>query len=265
MITMCPSFANEIQTAKGSTDCCVGDLVDGKCTGNTFCTKSPAYPGVPSCVDAWRTYFTQKGTTLCPPSMPNYFENILNPRAPTGCSAGAIQASGSDPLDSQAKKCMLYKAEETAKRKIDSCDVEKRRAAIQCPVVNGRSPDAVVNSTWWKDSSILFAFSCNYPFETGVPLICYDRKSLTDYLDDERPNWKNEKAVHDWIEQNVCENYVENRRKSREAYDRFLEEQRRREAAESRRAEAERQMQEWMNRFRGKERELEQLRRSCRR
>ncbi len=265
VINTCPSFASEVQTAKGSTDCCVGDLIDGKCTGNTFCTKSPAYAGVQNCVDAWRSYFKQKGDTLCPATMPNYFENILNQRAPIGCSSSAIQPSGSDPTDPQAKRCLLYKVEESVRRKIDSCDVEKRRANIQCPIVNGRSPDATINSTWWRDSSILFSFSCNYPFEPGVPLVCYDRKSLTDYLDAERPNWKNEKAVHDWIEQNVCENYLNVRKKSKEAYDRYLDEKRQREEAERRRAEAERRMQEWMDKFRGKEREIEQLRRSCRR
>ncbi len=56
-INTCPSYASEIQTAKGSTDCCQGDAVDGKCNGTTFCTKSPAYLGVPSCVDKWRQYF----------------------------------------------------------------------------------------------------------------------------------------------------------------------------------------------------------------
>jgi hypothetical protein len=43
-INTCPPYANEIQTSKGNTDCCQGDMVDGKCNGTTFCTKSPAYP-----------------------------------------------------------------------------------------------------------------------------------------------------------------------------------------------------------------------------
>ena len=60
-INTCPIFAPEIQTAKGKTDCCQGDMIDGKCNGKTFCTKSPAYDGIPGCVDAWRQHFMKKG------------------------------------------------------------------------------------------------------------------------------------------------------------------------------------------------------------
>lgn len=257
VINLCPSFANEIQTAKGSTDCCIGDMVDGRCTGNTFCTKSPGRPGIPNCIDAWRSYYKTKGETLCPSTIRNYFENILNNRLPIGCSTAPIHILGGAPTDWNAKKCFLYKTEESTKRKIDSCDVEKRRARVQCPVVNGRSDPATNHPAWWKDKTFLFAFECQYPFEPGVPLQCYDANSMIQYLDYEDPGWRNNPNYHAWIEANSCDNYLENRRKAKEAYDRLMEERRRRE-------EAERRNREWQSRWNRREREYNELRRRCR-
>jgi hypothetical protein len=265
VINLCPSFANEIQTAKGSTDCCIGDMIDGRCTGNTFCTKSPGTPGVPNCIDAWRNYYRTKGQTLCPSTIRNYFENILNNRAPIGCSTSAIHILGAGPTDWNAKKCFLYKTEESTKRKIDSCDVEKRRIRVQCPVVNGRSPDPNTHALWWKDASLLWGFECQYPFEPGVPLQCFDRASLMLSFDYENPGWRNDRNYHAWLEQNTCDNYLENRRKAKEAYDRMMEERRRREEAERRAREAEERARRAREESERRRRELEELRRKCRR
>ena len=265
VINLCPSFANEVQTAKGSTDCCIGDLVDGRCSGNTFCTKSPGRPGVPTCIDAWRNYYKTKGETLCPATIRNYFENILNNRAPIGCSTSGIQILGAAPTDWNAKKCFLYKTEESTKRKIDSCDVEKRRMRVQCPIVNGRSPDPKTHPAWWKDGSLLFAFECQYPFEIGVPLQCYDKTSLMQWWDYEHPGWRNDSNFHNWLEQVSCDNYLENRRKAKEAYDRMMEERRRREAAERRAREAEERARRARQENERRRREFEELRRKCRR
>ncbi len=238
-INTCPAFTSEIQTAKGSTDCCQGDMVDGKCNGTTFCTKSPAYPGVKACVDKWREYFTEKGTNLCPATMPNYFEDVTNSQAQKGCSAGPIVTDGSVPKDGSAKQCKIYPSEEDNRTKADSCYVEKMRSRIQCPVVNGQSPPTTLQRWWWKDNSLLAFFTCNYPFEIGMPQMCYDRQSVEIYWDSAVPNWRTQSMYSQWLARNACANYINLRNESQAEANRLQAEQRAREAAEKARREEE--------------------------
>jgi hypothetical protein len=238
-INMCPTFATEIQTAKGSTDCCQGEMVDGKCNGTTFCTKSPAYPGVQGCVDKWREYFRNNGQTLCPSTMPNYFENVIAKGSAKGCSAGPIVPDGSVPKDGSARQCKIYASEEDNKTKADSCFVEKMSTRIRCPTVDGRSPSALLHRWWWKDNSLLAFFTCDYPFELGMPNQCWDRKSVEAHLQAYDPNWRTNRGYQEWLARNTCGNYIRLRNESRREANRLQAEQRAREAAERARREEE--------------------------
>lgn len=233
-INMCPSFASEIQTAKGSTDCCQGDMVDGKCNGTTFCTKSPAYPGVPSCVDKWRDYFKDKGMNFCPPTMLNYYEDITNASGAKGCSAGPISKDGKMPMDGSAKQCKVYASEGDNTDKIDSCYVEKMRAKIQCPVVNGSSPEANV---FFDPYSKKILFECKYPFELGMPDRCFEKNSLYSYFDKVWPSWRSSGRFED-INAYICDNYIAQREKARGEANRLQAEERKRKEAEAARKAA---------------------------
>lgn len=231
-INLCPTYTTEIQTAKGSTDCCQGDMVDGKCNGATFCTKSPAYPGVKACADKWREYFKDKGTKVCPPTMPNYFENIQNKNALKGCSAGPIVADGSVPKDRGAKQCRIYASEDDNLKKADSCYVERLRSRIQCPVVKSNSPAPSLQRWSWKDNSLLAFFTCNYPFEPNMPIVCYDKASVEKFWDASVPNWRTNIQYSEWLKANACENFLVTREQSRKEAERLEAERRAREAAE---------------------------------
>jgi hypothetical protein len=237
-INTCPPSAPEIQTSKGSTDCCTGDLIDGKCNGTTFCTKSPAYPGVSSCVDKWRSYFKDKGVNFCPPTMPNYYENILKGAAPKGCSAGPILQDGTLPKDGTAKQCKIYPNEDDNKTKTDSCYIEKERSKIQCPVVNGNSPPATFRMDWRDPSKFIF-FQCEYPYELGMPSQCFDGKTLQEFATKLYPNWRTNSSWVTQINSLSCENYITQRESARNEATRLQSEQRAREAAEKARREEE--------------------------
>jgi hypothetical protein len=230
-INTCPTFASEIQTAKGSTDCCQGDMVDGKCNGTTFCTKSPAYTGVPACDEKWREYFAKKGTDFCPPTMSNYFEDVTNPSAIKGCSAGPITKDGKMPKDGTAKQCKIYASEVDNQKKIDSCSIEKQRAKVQCPVVNGGSPAAKVAID--PRTNVLIGFQCEYPFEIGMPTMCFEKGSVYDYLDTIMPNWRTNSQFVKNVEDVICDNYIRRRESSRNEANKLQAEQKAREAAEA--------------------------------
>ncbi len=231
-INTCPTFAMEIQTTKGSTDCCQGDMVDGKCNGTTFCTKSPAYMGVPNCIDAWREYFTKKSSDICPSTIPNYYEDVTNPASQKGCSAGPISSDGKMPKDTTSKQCKIYTSEEDNKTKSDSCYVEKLRAKVQCPAINRISPPAALYPDW-RDKSKYLAITCDYPFEIGMPLQCFDRASVERYLDTVTPNWRTNTGQVNWLNINSCDNYLNRRESSRTEASRLQEEERKRKEAQA--------------------------------
>lgn len=238
-INTCPTFASEIQTSKGSTDCCQGDMVDGKCNGTTFCTKSPAYPGVSACVDKWRDYFKEKGTSVCPATLPNYYEDVTTSQSQKGCSAGPILQNGSLPSDASARQCTIYPSEGDNRTKADSCYVERMRSMIQCPAVSGQSPTTTLQRWFWKDNSLLAFFKCTYPFEIGMPDTCYDKRSVEVYWDSEAPNWRTQPQYSAWLAQNSCDNYIKRRNESQSEANRLQGEQRAREAAEKGRRDEE--------------------------
>jgi hypothetical protein len=230
-INTCPTFTTEIQTAKGSTDCCQGDMVDGKCNGNTFCTKSPAYLGVPNCIDAWRDYFRKKGNDICPSTMPNYYEDITNTSKQKGCSAGPILADGKMPSDTTAKQCKIYASEEDNRTKLDSCFVEKQRVKVQCPAVNMVSPSAKL-FTDYRDPTKYLAITCDYPFEIGMPIQCFDKASVERALDSLFPNWRSNSFQVDWVNTNSCTNYLNLRESSRDEANKLKEEEKKRKEAQ---------------------------------
>jgi hypothetical protein len=231
-INTCPPFAVEIQTAKGYTDCCQGDMVDGKCNGTTFCTKSPAHDDIKTCQEAWREYFSKKGADFCPPTMPNYYEDVVNTSGPKGCSAGPITEDGKQPKDTTSKQCKVYPSEEDNKAKLDSCFAEKERAKVQCPAVNGTSPSAAFYKDW-RDQSKYLAITCDYPFEIGMPTQCFDKKSVELALDTLYPNWRNDTYQVDWVKLNSCDNYISRRESSRQEANKLQAEQKAREDAQA--------------------------------
>lgn len=246
-INACPTFAPEVQTAKGKTDCCQGELIDGKCNASTFCTKSPAYDSVKGCVDTWRTYFQKKSTDLCPATMQNYYEDITKPNSLKGCSAGPILKDGKAPQSGTAKQCKIYPTEVENLTKTDSCYLEKERIRIQCPVVNRSSPTASMQVD--PVSKKFQYFFCQYPLELGLPDKCFDKKTFYLHYDATRRNWRTEKGTFELAQKNICDNYIVERNKAKELNDRLERERREREAAQARLRALQSRFNSFMNLF----------------
>lgn len=229
-IQTCPANSKEIQTAKGLTICCTGDNVDGKCSGKNICAKSPNEEGIPVCIEYWRTYFSEKGIQLCPANMPNYFEDVTNAQAEKGCSASGIQQEGKAPQNAAMRRCRIYNTEAENRSKADSCYLERERLKIQCPVVNGKSPEATAQVD--KATNTFNYFFCSYPVEPdNTPAQCNDEKTIKAYYDRTRPNWRTTSPIE--VEDALCKNYIVRRQKYKEEQRRLAEERRRREAAEA--------------------------------
>lgn len=237
-INTCPPYATEIQTAKGNTDCCQGDMVDGKCNATTFCTKSPAYESVKACLDVWREYFTKKGNDLCPATMRNYYEDITKVGSEKGCSAGAILEDGTLPAEPTKPKCKIYQSEEDNRTMKDSCYLEKERLKITCPYVNGQSPPTELQVN--RATQRFEMFFCQYPFEPEIPNLCYDQTTLFSYMDKTRPSWRT--SSFQGVNDQTCANYIVRRQNA-------LLEKQRREEERRKREEAERRLRDLQNRW----------------
>lgn len=134
-INMCPQWAAQVQTAKGNTDCCEGDLVDGKCNTKTFCTLSPTHDNVPTCINAWKQYYAEK-SKQCPSTMPNYFEDIKTRGGLKGCSVSSTKEDGSSPVNPMQNRCKIYVTERENREKSDSCFVIERKIGCKMPTLS---------------------------------------------------------------------------------------------------------------------------------
>lgn len=232
-IETCPLDTKEMNVQKGLTVCCTGDKIDEKCSAKSICAKSPNEDGIPICVDYWRSYFQTKGNDLCPATMPNYFEDVRNPRSLKGCSASGIQTNGRAPTNVAMKRCRIYQTEAENRSKADSCYLEKERLKIQCPVVNGKSPEATAQ----LDKNTFNYFYCSYPVEPdNTPAQCNDEKTIKAYYDRTRPNWRTTSPIE--VEDALCKNYIVRRQKYKDEQRRLEEERRKVNALQKAIAEA---------------------------
>jgi hypothetical protein len=231
-ISFCPLYAPEIQTSRGSTDCCEGDFIDGKCKGRTFCTQSPTHDGIKSCLEAWRDYFRKQGEKHCtagPEGLPHYYENVKVRNGIKGCSASPVHESGAYPQNAGAKFCRVYDSDWDNQRKANSCYNEKRRLALVCPNVPNENYQAKI-----KEGNGDFQYlMCEYSGATtaGIPSFCGEDNTFGRYNDSIAPNWRTGKDA-EVIEENFCSDYLNARRRREMRAKKAAEERAAREKAE---------------------------------
>jgi len=231
-ITTCPTNTKVVQITEGKTDCCDSTELGGKCSGKIICTQSPnpnnEYKDkngnpIPECQQYWRSYFKEKGIQLCPANMPNYFEDVSDGQKEKGCSASGIKKEGNVPSNPAMQRCRVYPSEADNRSKADSCYLEKERLKIQCPVVNGKSPEAIAQID--KLTNTFNYFYCSYPVEPdNTPAQCNDEKTIKAYYDRTRPNWRTTSPIE--VEDALCKNYIVRREKYKEEQRRLEEERR---------------------------------------
>jgi hypothetical protein len=238
-LNMCPLWAPQVQTAKGNTDCCEGELLDGKCSSRTFCTLSPPHDTVPSCMNAWKSYFAEK-SKQCPSTMPNYYEDVKTRNGAKGCSASKPKQDGSTPQNMSASRCVIYASEKENRERPNSCFVEKERLKIRCPPFAGYT-SRVENVLVKEGGTDKFgSYVCSYTNALGQRNSCNDEKSLIALWDRQDPNWRVNSGKYTQLREISCTTFVDRERKKEmerqrlEAERRRTEEERKkREAAES--------------------------------
>lgn len=250
-LNFCPLWAPQIQSAKGNTDCCEGTLLDGKCTGKSFCTMSPTHDGILSCIDAWRNYFVSK-SKQCPPSMANYFEEVKVQGGRKGCSASQIKEDGSAPVNLSSPRCVIYNTEKENRENPNSCFVEKERLKVRCPPLPGYT--SRVENVLMKQAGVdkFGSYVCTYSNALGQRNSCNDEPSLIQMWDRQNPNWRMNKSKYSELNNISCKTFLERERQKELERQRAEAERRRAEEEKRKRQAAEskfRNLQSFFNRF----------------
>ena len=132
-ITMCPSDTQKYITDDGDTNCCEGDVVNGRCNGREVCSLSPTtVNGVKTCSEWLINEWTRRGAKYCSQSMPYYFGDMER-SGPEGCSASECTDDGAEPQLPNAKRCKIYKTQNDELAKPDSCTNVIAEDTMICP------------------------------------------------------------------------------------------------------------------------------------
>jgi hypothetical protein len=134
-LTMCPSGLNSYFGPNGDVYCCSGQVQGNTCTGTPKCSMTtngstdPVYGLIPACTSYLETYYTSVGKKVCPPSMPNYFQNGLGNN---GCTNGPLNATLSGPASGSQPTCTDLSTLEENKAHPNSCYNQKLVDSVQC-------------------------------------------------------------------------------------------------------------------------------------
>lgn len=183
-MTACPPVTTSYKTSAGDTNCCRGEVVNGKCNEtDIWCSLSPQVDGKIKTCSQWLTDEWKKmGAQLCPKSMPFYFGSVSS-KENHGCSETRASEDGSKPQMENAKQCKNYLSSSDELGNLDSCFNVKQMESVECP-----TPDAVksmVHTGKEGDKKLPVLFACSYtpPNKSSlVPVMCYDEERAKIYM-----------------------------------------------------------------------------------
>jgi hypothetical protein len=208
-ISMCPQGSTAIQTGKGDTDCCDGDVVDFKCRKNLICTLSPTHDGIPSCVEYLKKYLREKAVQECPTKFPRYWEDKATNKK--GCVAGKRLPDGSGPKDTPTfeNSCKGFANEKDGRNTYGSCYNAKYNEAMICPERAGLGSERGYHGAWWSGSvdKVPNLHFCRPVNEMRTYDLCYDDNTLRQWWDTLWPQWRTWIGQNPWGKSYFCSVY----------------------------------------------------------
>lgn len=172
----CPPGSKYFVDKNGNSHCCAGTIRGLKCDGDIVCTMSPEKGGIPSCRAIELTIAADKATAVCPPSMPNYFQNFTT--GYMGCTESALTASRDAPTNDAAPKCKIYKTDGENETKLDSCANIRDKELMKCV-----TPNCQKTVTILKEGKPVVIMQTYFAGESiPVPRMCSSKSSYERYL-----------------------------------------------------------------------------------
>lgn len=182
-LSACPSDMKTFYLADGRTACCNGPVVGSRCTGTVQCTMTgEGTKDLPSCANLLQQDYASKSKSVCPPSMPAYFEKTSTKKK--GCTSGGLNTEMNLPATTTQPTCWIYPSLEENLEKTDSCELQ--RQLEEAPCFGSQCTKRILST----GSAPLVAI--HFVDKLGMYRTAYTRKSLEYYLQQTRPSWRDE-------------------------------------------------------------------------
>jgi len=179
----CPTGFKPFYNSNGDTICCNGETIANKCNGSQQCIlNNTGTKDIPSCIQFLSKYYSEKGKGVCPPSMPQYFED--KSKNSRGCTSGSLNSTMTGPKSSNQPICQIYSDLNSNIISADSCANLKNADDSEC--FGSDCSKRLIQPN--KNGPPLVAIE--FGDDMGIRHIAYTRNSLTNYLNNVYPNWK---------------------------------------------------------------------------
>jgi hypothetical protein len=178
----CPAGYRTYYLDNGNVACCDGELVGNHCLGESQCVLTGnGTDEMPNCIEYIKKLYAKKSKEVCPSSMTNYFEN--RSKKIKGCTSDRLNASLSEPISSKSPKCMIYSSEEQNINSPNSCYNQKELDKFPCFGSNCKK-----SLTDTSPPLVMITFTD----QSGMLRNAYSKSSVINFLNKNRPNWRNE-------------------------------------------------------------------------
>jgi hypothetical protein len=128
--------------------------------------------------------YAEKGRTLCPSSMPSYFEDIGKKQA--GCTAGNLNQTLVSPQEPSQPVCKIYSAYQDNLFNIDSCANQREMEAYPCFGLNCQKSIVKPNANGSAVIQVMFMDA------SGMMRTAYTRDSYERFLNFTNPYWRDQ-------------------------------------------------------------------------
>ena len=187
--------------------------------GQTYCNDEKGLPvcaiigddktkdGVPACHIILDEYFDAQAENFCPPSMPNYFEDVI--AKTSGCSTGLLNDTRTAPRDANAPKCIVYNDDQDITVK-SSCfnqnQLESTKLfgnnATKTLLSIGGNPSPYITIMQYNIAGQPFANAC-FPDKHSKRVVQYMKKQIAKDTQATAENKKRSNEIMVMIEQGI--------------------------------------------------------------
>lgn len=182
-LNSCPSGYKTFYNNNSDVSCCDGDIVSNKCIGNNKCTLTGlGTEDMPNCTKIIYDDYKSKSISLCPSSMPQYFENKGNKIK--GCISGELNSTLDGPRNVSQSMCKIYKEDIKNYTTKDSCHIQKQLDELKC--FGDNCTKNIVQPI--PNGPILIAVG--FTDKMGIHHTAYSRDTLINFLNQTNPTWR---------------------------------------------------------------------------
>lgn len=180
----CPAGMKLFHDSMGTAMCCDGEILAGRCITDKQCVLTGGTKET-SCATMVQKEYTEKAQTLCPASMPTYYETREGDHVvKKACTDGPLDTSLSGPRSDRQAECVIYPSMEENQMRPDSCYLRQKLDAVAC---FGQDCTKQIISTGGTKPALI---AVSFTDPAGIHHTAYTQASMEAYLNATKPQWR---------------------------------------------------------------------------